>query len=207
MSLFALFVWLSVWLFGWLCFSFFPFSSSLLCFFFSFLFFSFFFFLFSSSVLFAFSRVAVRFRLHWINLCACILVPNGVILVHHPPPLISFSVLFETAVVWMKLISFVTVNEVCAHDVALPLFFSLSHAPFLRSFPPLHTPLLTSLLPSLIAPHRTSSHLITPHHVVPCSTTAMRAGAATARAARVQTLHHQSQRSARRPPVMVVVVV
>ncbi|EGD82136.1 acyl-coenzyme A:diacylglycerol acyltransferase 1 [Salpingoeca rosetta] len=49
--------------------------------------------------------------LHWTNVIACMAVANSLILVIHPPPLVSFFALFETAIVWMKLISYVAVNQ------------------------------------------------------------------------------------------------
>eukprot|EP00043_Microstomoeca_roanoka_P009323 m.88821 g.88821 ORF g.88821 m.88821 type:complete len:505 (-) comp14551_c2_seq1:91-1605(-) len=48
---------------------------------------------------------------HWINIACCMIVANTIILLVHPPPIISFVVLFETVVVWMKLISYKAVNE------------------------------------------------------------------------------------------------
>eukprot|EP01147_Barroeca_monosierra_P009553 gene9553-1782_t len=48
---------------------------------------------------------------HWLNIMACLILANVIILKIHPPPLVSFVVLFETVIVWMKLISYIAVNE------------------------------------------------------------------------------------------------
>lgn len=55
--------------------------------------------------------------LQYINTTLSLVGPMITIVLTHPPPVLSAMVMIQSAIVWMKLVSYVDVNKVYAKDV------------------------------------------------------------------------------------------
>jgi hypothetical protein len=71
---------------------------------------------------------------HVVNIALELLLPVALVLRFHPVPVVSFVSLFNVVIVWMKLISYVAVNEVSVVVVVVVAYlFAHARAPVKHS--------------------------------------------------------------------------